>query len=1021
MGFSHKLKTAPRPAWVPGLMFLLFIAFATLNVSAGMTTTFIGGGIPNQTDFNQGNNWTLGLPGVNDTAVIDYSVSTIVPAVSADISVSVLQVIHSGRLQFSSTVATLTCGSAVFNNSMVTNAGLGGGNLLITGTASVDGTCIFSCATTINGVLTVNSGAFDLTFPGTMTIANATVTTVNGPLIVEGLTTLTINGTTTINGTLNETGSAGGTIAGTGSLTVNGALNVTGTMNVNLPTFITTAATTTTITPGAVAGAGAISAANGTTCAFNGPISMNQGTLSLNVTTIINLNNSVAFGNSKINGDGNGTVNLASGATLTSTNSTAAKNTITPIFNNLGTTTVSSGSLELDAGGTSSGTINATTGGPFIVNSNFGQPFVFSGSAVVNGALEVDSGSYKINMPFAYTGSLAFNGGTVAGTGSLTVNGPITVSGTGSTSLPTLTVPSGQTLTLNSNATLNIQSSPSGSLVCNGTLVMKDNSYLNIASGSTATCAGVVTLVNNANVNGSGNFMLTSTGMITSNVAVNQNQLSCNTFNAGSIISQTGVLNVSASGGSNYTQTGGSLTLAGGGVAGTLNLNGGVLNGSGTIAGNVVNAATVAPGTPAAAGALSITGNFTQMGAGTLALKLGGTAAGAFDTVTVGNTAALAGSLAVSEINSFTLPANARFDVLTYASKTGAFPTVTGSGFTVDSTTSATKTTLVANVPNPVPAISALGPSSAAPGGGGFSMLVTGTGFLSGISTIQWNGAPRTTTFVSPTQLIAAILASDIASAGSAAVTVINSAPGGGTSAAVTFTIAAGGGGGGGGGGNTPQQPFLPSLPFATPNPATAGQPVTLVSVAGSLSGNPLSYAWDFGDGSTGTGATVTHVYATGGVFTATVTVSDMNLTSTASVNVGVNAAPDNNVLTVQKASIKFSFAQTNADMLKISGTLAGVTSVTTAKIQIGNYVHTFSSKDKNAKFALKFGKFALLIQKASLYQQLKDLGFPNTTIGKPGAVVSVPLFLTLDNVIVIDDFDVTYTSKAGSSGTGTK
>ena len=48
---------------------------------------------------------------------------------------------------------------------------------------------------------------------------------------------------------------------------------------------------------------------------------------------------------------------------------------------------------------------------------------------------------------------------------------------------------------------------------------------------------------------------------------------------------------------------------------------------------------------------------------------------------------------------------------------------------------------------------------------------------------------PRTTTFVSATQLTAAIPAADIATAGTASVTVVKPAPGGGTSAAQTFTI----------------------------------------------------------------------------------------------------------------------------------------------------------------------------------------------------------------------------------------
>jgi hypothetical protein len=67
-------------------------------------------------------------------------------------------------------------------------------------------------------------------------------------------------------------------------------------------------------------------------------------------------------------------------------------------------------------------------------------------------------------------------------------------------------------------------------------------------------------------------------------------------------------------------------------------------------------------------------------------------------------------------------------------------------------------------------------------------MTVTGSGFVSG-SQVRVNGSARTTTFVSATSLNAAILASDVASAGSLAISVFSPTPGGGTSGNVTFTV----------------------------------------------------------------------------------------------------------------------------------------------------------------------------------------------------------------------------------------
>jgi hypothetical protein len=95
---------------------------------------------------------------------------------------------------------------------------------------------------------------------------------------------------------------------------------------------------------------------------------------------------------------------------------------------------------------------------------------------------------------------------------------------------------------------------------------------------------------------------------------------------------------------------------------------------------------------------------------------------------------------------------------------------------------------LTFTINNPVPTTTSLSPSSATAGGAAFTLTVTGTNFLSS-SLVQWNGSARTTTWVSGTQLTAAISASDIATAGMASVTVLNPSPGGGTSNALTFTI----------------------------------------------------------------------------------------------------------------------------------------------------------------------------------------------------------------------------------------
>lgn len=117
------------------------------------------------------------------------------------------------------------------------------------------------------------------------------------------------------------------------------------------------------------------------------------------------------------------------------------------------------------------------------------------------------------------------------------------------------------------------------------------------------------------------------------------------------------------------------------------------------------------------------------------------------------------------------------------------------------------------------PAITTLAPNSALAGSGAFMLTVNGDNFVSG-SAVQWNGNSRETTFVNSTRLQAAILASDIAAAGSAQVTLANPQPAGGTSNAVTFTI-------------SPPINSLPSVSALSPSTALAGSPGFILTVTG--------------------------------------------------------------------------------------------------------------------------------------------------------------------------------------------
>lgn len=82
----------------------------------------------------------------------------------------------------------------------------------------------------------------------------------------------------------------------------------------------------------------------------------------------------------------------------------------------------------------------------------------------------------------------------------------------------------------------------------------------------------------------------------------------------------------------------------------------------------------------------------------------------------------------------------------------------------------------------------------------------------------------------------------------------------------------------------------------ATPTTGTA--PLTTVlnaSTSTDANGDPLSFSWTFGDGTTGTGATPSHVYTAAGSYVATVTVSDgKGGSSQASVTITVTSTGSN-------------------------------------------------------------------------------------------------------------------------------
>ena len=148
------------------------------------------------------------------------------------------------------------------------------------------------------------------------------------------------------------------------------------------------------------------------------------------------------------------------------------------------------------------------------------------------------------------------------------------------------------------------------------------------------------------------------------------------------------------------------------------------------------------------------------------------------------------------------------------------------------------------------PTISNLSPGSATPGGPGFTLTITGTGFVSG-SVVQWNGTTLSTNFLgNATQLTASVPASLIANPGTAAVTVVN--PNGKISNFSEFQIG-------------------PNGPLTIAQVADGGSWKTLFQVI-NLDSTPVNFAFQFWDNN-GNPLALPFLNGTAGVFSGSLSV----------------------------------------------------------------------------------------------------------------------------------------------------
>jgi hypothetical protein len=201
-------------------------------------------------------------------------------------------------------------------------------------------------------------------------------------------------------------------------------------------------------------------------------------------------------------------------------------------------------------------------------------------------------------------------------------------------------------------------------------------------------------------------------------------------------------------------------------------------------------------------------------------------------------------------------------------------------------------------VSNPAPSITMLSPTTAVEGSGGFSLIVTGSGFIPS-SVVKWNGTSLATTFINSMQLSAAVPSSKVADEGTNEVTVVNPPPGGGTAGPIDFIVT--------------DAPLTLTGGSVTGTEGISGS----FQVASLVDANPIAPATDFtsgagsilidwGDGMTSSGTVLqpggvgttffvqgTHTYAQEGSHTISVTVTDVGLMmASTTTSVTINDAP---------------------------------------------------------------------------------------------------------------------------------
>jgi hypothetical protein len=669
-----------------------------MNVSAGAALQF-GGGVMNMTATS-----TLANAG---TVFVNYVNATVPQVFEAGTysGVGTVTVENSGQLYFNkvASVATLNLinsgsylgGSATLTVTSALN--WQGGEMFDTGatTLAAAATLAISGTTTeyldtrtlniagtatwagVNNLYTYNGAVINIQATGSFTAQNdqgmldggGAVSTINnaGTLAKNGGTLETdfnviVNNTGTVNaatGTLSlnfgGTNSKINTVQSGAALQFGGGItNLTSTSTVSGAGAVTFTYINGSASTSQTYEAGSFTAAGPLTITSNGQFYYNNNATGLSVATL-NLNGgstSILGGTGAVTVTANlnwqggqmfgtGSTTVASGATL-AISGTNSEYIDTYTLNNAGTATWAGAN---NIYGYDGAVINNMAGATFTATND--QVLVWQSgiTPVFNnaGTFTKSAGSGITYLEFVWNGAGALNVQT--GTVDLYEGGDISGA-----------------MTVSSGATLNF---------ANGT------SYVLEAGSSLGGAGNVGISVNTLDDYGSSTLtggVTVSSGTV--NFAASQSFGSL-TMTSGAILIDPAATVTLTSG--DYTQSNGSTYLDGGtiavGATHKVNLVAGNFYGTGTINGALANATNLYVGGYQHADTLTVNGTYTQT-AGTIYFDVGGAAAGQYDKLVVTGAAKFAGNASVTGISGYVPPINTVLTLITYASHTGTFASV---------------------------------------------------------------------------------------------------------------------------------------------------------------------------------------------------------------------------------------------------------------------------------------------------------------------------------------------------------